>query len=805
MAADLSNVVHLSNTCDDEAWGESMNAPKYDSPPSQGRWACHFERLLRTTQYRSLMIIPLLTMPSATLAQEAGAPIIVTAPGGDIDADDAITVDRTLLGRNGVPSMIGALAREVPGVSLSDAQGNPYQPNLIYRGFSASALQGNAQGLTVYVDGSRFNQPFGDTVNLDLLPDAAINSVTVKDFSPVYGLNALGGVVVVETKTGKSAPGLALYGAGGQNGRGEGGAEAGWSDGAFSIYAAVEERHDGGWRRYSPSTLYNGFADLGWDGESAGVHVKLIGASTNLTGNGSAPVELLDADYRAVFTYPDNTRNKYRRISLHPWTQISDHLRVEASLYAQHLRQKTLNGDTADVDACADGSGYLCLSEAEEDSAVPLVDEFGDAIADSLGGEGYGFLNRSQTRTTATGLLVQLVDHRNILAGENELILGLSHDRSSTRFAASSELGALTEDRSVEQVGPIVAQPDGTIAPVDLHVKTRYTGLFAVDRLPLGRKLTAELGLRWNEARVRLDDQRGTALNGRHVFRRLNPGIEFDYEVSPKLTLRAGFAETNRAPTPAELSCADESAPCSLTNFFVGDPPLKQVVAQSLELGASGHSNGEWAFRWQVAGYRTTSRNDIQFTASQTRGRAFFQNVGNTRRQGVDFNSSLSKGAWSLRFGYAFIDATFRTPLTLNSPDNPSADESGRITVLPGARIPSIPRHRATVSLDYVTDRFTLGGDVQAQSGQFLVGDESNDEARTRGFAVVNLHGSLRLTGPLTLFAEVSNIFDRRYATFGTFSQTSEVELSEAPGASDPRSLGPGAPRRWLAGLRAKF
>jgi iron complex outermembrane recepter protein len=752
-----------------------------------------------------LTLLPTMWIPAVALAQETGPTIIVTAPGGDVDADDAITVDRAALSRNGTPSLIGVLARDVAGVSLSDAQGNPYQPNLIYRGFSASALQGNAQGLAVYVDGVRFNQPFGDTVNFDLLPDTAVDNVTVKDVSPVYGLNALGGVVVVATKTGKSASGLALYGAGGQNGRGEGGAEAGWSDGAFSVYAAIGERHDGGWRRHSPSTLYNGFADLGWDGYKAGVHVKLIGASTDLTGNGSAPVELLDADYRAVFTYPDNTRNNYRRVSLHPWAQISDHLRVEASLYAQTLHQKTLNGDTADVDTCEDQSGFLCLDNAAGDSATPLVDGFGDKITDSLGGNGYGLLNRSQTRSTTTGLLVQFVDHRDIFGGENELILGFSHDRSKTGFASSSELGALTEERSVEGLGQIIAQPDGSIAPVGLGVRTRYTGLFVADRLPLGSGLTAELGLRWNEARVRLNDQLGTALNGRHVFRRLNPGIEFDYEASPTLTLRAGYAQTNRAPTPAELSCADETAPCSLTNFFVGDPPLKQVVAKSFELGASGHRNGVWTIHWQVAGYRTTNSNDIQFTASQTRGRAFFQNVGTTRRQGIDVNSSLSKGAWTLRLGYAFIDATFRSPLTLNSPDNPSADSEGRIMVLSGARIPSIPRHRASVSINYISDRFTLGGDVQAQSGQVLVGDEGNDEAQTSGFAVANLYGSIRLTGPLMLFAGVTNIFDKRYATFGTFSQTSEVDLSEAPDASNPRSLGPSAPRRWLAGLRAKF
>lgn len=754
----------------------------------------------------SAMVVAFTLVASTSAwAQDAETTIVVTAPGGDLNADDAITLNRDALSKDGAPSLLGAIARDIPGVSLSDAQGNPFQPNLVYRGFTASALQGNSQGLAVYVDGARFNQPFGDTVNFDLLPDNAIESVTIKDVSPIYGLNALGGVVIVATKTGKSAPGVTLYGAGGQYGRGEGGAEAGWSDGKFSAYATLEQRHDDGWRRHSPSSLTNGFADFGWDGDRAGVHVKYTGASTDMTGNGSAPTQLLDADYRAVFTYPDNTRNIYHRISIHPWAQIGDHDRIEVSLYGQSLRQKTLNADTTNVAACSYPIGLLCLSNATGDSEQQLLDTLGNPIADVQPSAGYGVLNRSQTKSEAGGVLVQLVDHRALFGGENELVLGISHDRSKTHFTSASELGFLTEDRRVAGLGLIIAQPDGSIAPVILDVRTRYTGLFVADKLPLGPGLTVELGLRWNRARERLDDQLGTALNGSHVFSRLNPGVELDYEVSHALTVRGGYAETSRAPTPAELSCADEVAPCSLTNFFVGDPPLKQVVAKSFELGASGRTGGAWPFHWQIAGYRTTSLNDIAFTASQTRGRAFFQNVGRTRRQGVDVNASLSHGLWTLSAGYSFIDATFLTPLTLNSPDNPSADADGRIFVLTGARIPGIPHQRATISLDYKGKRFALGGDVQAQSGQFLVGDEGNNQPRTEAFAVVNLHGNLCLMGPLTLFAEVSNLFDARYATFGTFAQTSEVNLSEAPGATDPRSLGPGAPRRWLIGLKAQF
>lgn len=740
---------------------------------------------------------------AATAKPELGT-IIVTAPGRIDKGSDAPSVDGEAIRGAGRSDALQALARSVPGLSLQDAQNNPFQPNLVYRGFTISPLQGQAQGLAMYVDGGRFNQPFGDTVHFDMLPEAAIEQIDVLGASPVYGLNALGGAVVVTTKTGRSAPGLFLSGAFGRYGEAEGVAEAGWSDARGSAYVALQQSHDDGWRRFSPSTLYNGFADFGWDGEAVGAHVKVIGADSNLTGNGSAPVELLDADYRAVFTHPDNTHNRFARISLHPWMALNPTTRLEASLYLQHLRQRTLNGDVADIEACDDEEkvGLLCLETADEGEEAVTLDISGEVVADTLGGEGYGVLNRSRTRTRASGHLVQLIDRRPFSAGENVLVLGLSYDRSRTRFGSSTELGALNDNRSVDGLGTIVAQPDGSITPVSLMARTRYTGLFLSERLPIAGGLAVKFGLRWNHARIILDDQIGTALDGSHRFRRLNPGIEFDWQVARTIKVRAGYAETNRAPTPAELACADDEAPCSLTNFFVADPPLKQVVARTFEAGAQGRIR---PVEWLVSAYRTTNDNDIQFVASDTRGRAFFRNVGMTRRQGMEATIGYRVSGLKLRAGYAFTDATLRTQLLFNAPDNPQANGDGRILVRAGDRLPGVPRHRALVSLNYDTERWSLGADVQAASGQHLFGDEANLEPRTKAYAIVNVSGSVRLAGPVRLFGEVRNLSDRQYATFGTFSASDEIVLDEAPGASDPRSLGPGAPRRWVAGMRASF
>ena len=292
---------------------------------------------------------------------------------------------------------------------------------------------------------------------------------------------------------------------------------------------------------------------------------------------------------------------------------------------------------------------------------------------------------------------------------------------------------------------------------------------------------------------------------------RVNPGAELDYEVSKGLSLRAGYAESNRAPTPAELSCADENAPCSLTNFFVADPPLKQVVAKSWEAGASGaFEMGGWKATWLLSAYRTTNSNDIQYIASEIRGRAYFQNIGSTRRQGIEASLKASHGGFSGGISYAFTDATYRSDLQLSSPANPEADDDGTIAVERGNRLPGIPRHSATLTLDYAGQMggqrgWSVGGDLIARTGQYLVGDEANLTPKTPAYFVANSRAGIDLIPGVTVFGEVRNAFGRKYATFGTFSEVDEIELDEAPDASNPRAYGPGAPRWWYAGVKAKF
>ena len=743
---------------------------------------------------------------AASAEMPSGADIIVTAtlPGGAADADAVPTarwtVDPSALQR-GATSLLRALDTALPGVAVDEAQGNPYQPNLYYRGFEASPLGGDAQGLAVYVDGTRFNQPFGDTVNWDLIPDAAVARVTLEGSNPVFGLNALGGALAVDLKTGRDAPGIGGETSVARFGGRQVSASAGGVSGALSTLIVAEVQHDDGWRAHSPSTVRRGYAQVGLDGAWGTADVRLLGAQTDLTGNGTAPVELLAADRSAVFTYPDDTRNRYGRALLDADVVLAPGIRLRPRAHLDRFVQRTANGDLSDAAPCEDKATLLCL---DGDANARLTDMDGATFPAFAGSDtAYGQLNRTRTRTTAYGGAIELTMER----GPHNLALGTVVEGSRTRFDAQSLLGALSDDRGFEDAQGTIDQVDGPIRPVDVTTDRTDLGLYGSDRIALTSTLDLTVGARYNSSRVTLHDRLGTALSGRHVYRRLSPAGGLAWRVRPDVSFYAGYAETSRAPTPAELSCADAAAPCALSAFFLSDPSLKQVVSHTVEAGVRGTSRlGGARFDWHFGGWRTVSDDDIIFAASDIRSRAFFRNVGRTRRQGIEATLDARTGPWRGTLAYTLTDATFRTPFTLDSPDNLEADADGLISVVRGDRLPSIPRNlvKASVERRFGGDA-TIAVSARYASGRWLVGDEANLTRPTAAYTVCDVSGGLPVGHGFEFFGEITNLFDRRYATFGGFADTSGIALNEAPGATDPRALSPGMPRRWRFGVRAHF
>src|SRR5262249_31641427 len=198
------------------------------------------------------------------------------------------------------------------GVTINSAQNNPLQPDVNFRGFTATPLLGGSEGISVYVDGVRVNEVFGDTVNWDLIPEEAMARLSLlSGANPVFGLNTLGGAVLIQTKTGFSDPGMHAESYAGSFGRSEATVAAGGNDGAWGYYALANHFEEDGWRDLSNSNASTYLGSASWRSDAASFDLHLTHAETKLTGNGPQALPLLDAEPRSVFTAPDRTQNFY--------------------------------------------------------------------------------------------------------------------------------------------------------------------------------------------------------------------------------------------------------------------------------------------------------------------------------------------------------------------------------------------------------------------------------------------------------------------------------------------------------------
>ena len=722
-----------------------------------------------------------------------------------VPAETHVLTDQDI-SRNGYPQALRALNEDVPGVTLDAAAGNPFQPNLIYHGFLASPLQGNPQGLAVYLNGARFNQPFGDTVNWDLIPDLAIDRMDLVGSNPVFGLNALGGALSVRMKNGFTYQGGEADLLGGSFAHYQGNLQYGVQSGNVAAYVAATGLHEGGWRDLQSSNLANFYGDLGWRGYGGEVHINVTAAQTRLNGPGTAPVELLGVNPSAQFTAPNLITNKYAQVNLNGSYDINDTTSLQGLAYYTYVLQKVYNGNVPSAAPCADPdqTGFLCVADG-----VLATDLTGNPFPDFLNGGPYSDLDQQSTNTNGYGGSLQVTNRNDVFGRSNQFIAGFSFDGAQTLFGASTQIGGLSlSARVFAGPGTTIDQADGSIAPVRVGISDAYYGAFFTDTLDFTSQLSGNLAGRYNLAQINLSDQLGSSLTGNHTFSRFNPAGGLSYKLLPGLTAYASYADANRAPTPAELTCSSAASPCSLANFFTGDPHLQQVVSHTIEAGLRGqfHPIEDATVSANLAYYRSTLNNDILFVNSPIQGRAFFQNVGTTLRQGVDVSARVKTERLLGWIAYSYIDATFQTGFTASSNNNPGADANGNIQVQPGNHLPGIPSNLWKLGVDYkVTDAWTVGGTGVAASGQFLFGDEANLTAKTPAYFVLNLHTSYQITPNLQLFGLIENAFNTTYYTFGTFSPTSSVPIAQAPGATNPRSYSPAAPIGGTVGIRVTF
>jgi outer membrane receptor protein involved in Fe transport len=812
--------------------------------------------------------------PSAPSEPTATTTFTVTVVGTTPLVDLTVAIDEIAapvqtmtesgIENSGALDLSGYLNQRLNGVHVNEVQNNPFQPDVNYRGYTASPLLGTPQGLSVYMDGVRLNQPFGEIVSWDLIPRMAIYSGALMPGSnPLFGLNTLGGALAIQTKDGRNSPGTTIQAVYGSDVRRSIEFEHGGSRSSNGVdwYLTGNLFSEDGWRDDSPSDVRQLFGKLGWRKSRGDLSVTLAYADNALNGNALQEVGFLERDYSSVYTKPDETDNRSLFLNATTHRTLSDRLSLSGNAYFRDIRSSTFNGDinedsldqavyqpSAVENAALLAAGHISapvVGANASNTPFPYLRCVANVLlADEPAEKCNGLINRTETDQNNGGFSAQLTRRDFASNRRNQFTAGAAYDRSTVEFAQSTELGYLNPDRSITGTGAFADGITGGSADgepfdtrVDLDGVINTWSVFATDTLTLDERWHVTVSGRFNRTSVHNTDLitpggEPGSLDGDHVFSRFNPAVGVTFDTTRQLNLYAGYSEGSRAATSIELGCADPATPCKLPNAMAGDPPLDQVVTRTTEFGVRGQVAN---VSWHGGFFHARNSDDILFVMSDQTGFGYFRNFGLTRRQGIELGLSGQRGRVSFGAGYTFLDATFQSEEAVNGESNGSNEEAeggepgleGTIDIAPGDRMPFIPRHMIKVFADVqITSALAVNGDVAGFSSSFARGNENNlhepdgtyylGEGTSPGYAVVNLGARYSVTRWLQVIGQINNLFDRKYYTGAQlgplgFTDTGAYIARPLPAINGEFPVrhstfyAPGAPIRGWIGTRLTF
>jgi outer membrane receptor protein involved in Fe transport len=671
------------------------------------------------------------------------------------------------------------MERGLDSVNVNESQGNMYQPDVNYRGFTASPITGTPGGLSVFQDGVRINEPFGDNVNWDLLPKSAIAGITLMPGSnPVFGLNTLGGALAITTKDGFDYPGFVGEVYGGSWDRRAADFEFGGHGDNTAYFVTANSFDDHGWRDATSTQVRQAFGKFSFRDSDTDLHLSFTGADNTLFGGQTIPLSFYNQSAKIAYTPQDNFVNQLAFINLDGKHYLSDASVVSGNIYYRTFRSRNFSTNTND--------------DFDTTQPASLANPQATNVEDDVTTNGYGGGT-------------QYAYHGNIGNMENRLSVGAGVDAAGTDFTELDLPANYATDRTNISLGPATLDTQA-------HINNFYYGVYITDTLSPTKWLDITASGRYNRAEVKIEDLTGTnpALNGKNTFNRFNPAAGLTFKPSSQMTAYANYSEGMRIPTPVELTCADPNAPCSLPNNFLADPPLQPVIARTIEAGLRGRVSNN--LRWHATAYQTNLENDILFVSASTgsANSGFFQNVGTTRRRGLELGFDGKADRVTYSASYALIDATFRTPFSESSPSNPSADGNGNIQVNSGDKIPGIPRQILKLRGDYLfVSSFNAGVSMYGATRQYARADENNDPSgNVPGYAIFNLDAHWRFSRGWEMFGEVDNLFDKKYASLGVMGTnffSGPNKSFDAANAPNELFVAPGAPIGVWVGVRYTF
>ncbi len=680
------------------------------------------------------------------------APARLPRRSGPGDGVYVETVDRGELRSIGARSVQDAL-RAVPGIHLADEQGNPFQQDLAMRGLVASPVTGLSQGLSVFLDGVRVNEPGVEEVNFDLLPLSDVERIEViRGPHAIFGRNTLGGAIQLVTERGGSRPKADVQLEGGSWGHQEVQARAAGPLGALDGYLSLVEGTERGWRDQESSRTLRAFGKVGVARGETDVGLSYQFSDDRIEQPGPLPLSMLEQDRTQNYTSGDFFQPTLHLVTLNAQQELAEGLSLAVNAHLRALDAEQFN------------AGW----------AAPNT--------------------RMLNRTRTVGGAVQLEHDGRWGSVRSRTVAGAEATRSSIRVAVNEEANErFTTGDNGEPLPQLVG---------DLADEQRAAGAFVQGQVeahdgPLaGLGATAALRFDWiAHDIVDTSPPNPGGATGTADYSRWVPALGVTWSASRRLSAAASWSDGFRAPAFLELTCADPLAPC--VGLQAGVAPdatlthLRPVRSRSFEAGVTtAPADGVTA---ALNAFRIDLHDDIYSVPAADATSLYFQNVGDTRRQGLEATLRAERGPASVEVGYAFTRATFESDVTLATPRLPAGVEE----VHPGDRLPMVPEHQLDVE-GRVRPRkwLELSAGVHWVGPQPFRGDEANVAPMLPAYTVVRAGAEARW-GRWSAALRATNLLDAKYETFGTYATN-----GRSPTGGIEPFLTPGPPIRVFLTLR---
>jgi outer membrane receptor protein involved in Fe transport len=706
---------------------------------------------------------------SQALAQEPGAQpeivrlpeVLVTAPArlpeislssGEVPANVQVITGEEIR-RSGALTLQDFM-QQLPGVHLNDEQGNSYQPDISFRGFTGTSVTGTPQGISVFVDGVRVNEPAVEEINFDLLPLDDVERVElIRGPIAVFGRNTLAGSLNIVTRRGGAQREFVPEISGGSFGRQKYRVHLSGTEGPIDYYFAGSQFMEDGFRNETDSRLSHVFGKLGYREGGTDITLSYQYRNNNIRQAGSLPLSILKVDREQNFTAGDFFKPNLHQVTLNAHQALGSGFSL------------ALNGFVRKLDA--------------EQFNVSLISENTRLFNDTLSGGG----------------TLQLTHEGRFWGRKNLLTLGAEYARHEVDIRVFEE----SNGSSLSELESELTDSQDTVGFFIQNTAELGRGL-----LLSGDSLIFTGALRYDYVRHDITDKSpddpGKA-TGRATFDRFTPRAGFNYNLSDNYGIYLSYSEGFRAPAFLELTCADPTAPCvgiqagvaPDTSFF----NLRPVKATNYELGLRARPV-PW-LEGSLAIYRTDVSDDIFSVAGSSPLRPitiFFQNIGDTRREGIEM---ALRGVYERLEGYvnyAYTRATFETDVELASPRTPGVTQQVRR----GDEIPLTPNHRINTGLRYrLHEWVTLSLNLSYVGDQFFRGDDANTQSKLEDYVVLNAGVDVRWQR-FAGFVKINNLLNNDYETFGTFAPNGRL-----PGNPIEPFLTPAPPINVLVGASYRF